>query len=188
MLTQVSSPNLSNATPLIYGEFAEKLNLVAQEYGCWPTNCPPSLADRKVDAKVVYIAALCMIERSLYHFNNKKQLIQLIGPIQRLLTVLEDYATPERVEAPSKKRMVARYVHSAMMAYRNSAQGKAQLDEEKAAQQGSRSWEHLQAEGAFDGLPAMIRETLYERVVANMGRQHAHTQARAHERSAPTLE
>jgi hypothetical protein len=181
MLSQISSlPEIYDEKKFVYGEFAEKINDVAESFGCWVTECPPILLNQEFDGKVAYITVLNMIERSLYKFDNKRQLQQLVEPIDRLFEALTNYGILEPILGFSKERMVARYVLAAQMTYRNSAKGLAELDEQKAINQAEKSWERLIAESVFAKLHSVVQHPLYGQVIANLGAQHAHTQARSH--------
>lgn len=184
MLSQVNTSfTLKAAHPFRYGELSKQLNHVAEQFGCWTTASPPILADVQFDGKVAYLVVLTMIERAALQFDTKQQLLQLVDPIHCLFRALEPYGCPEPGRALSSERLAKWFVHSAAISYRNDARCTESLDKDKAEKQAVKSCARLLTEGVFDTLPSMIRETLYERVVFKMGRQHADTQARSQERS-----
>jgi len=185
MLTQVdSSFTLKDSRPFRYGALSEQLNQVAEQFGCWTTACPPTLAQAQFDGKVAYLVVLTMIDRAVIQFDTKQHLLQLVEPIHCLFKALEPYGCPEPGRALSSERLAKWFVQSAAISYRNDARCTGSLDQEKAEKQAVKSCDRLLTEGVFDTLPPMIRETLYERLVFKMGRQHADTQARSQEPSA----
>lgn len=184
MLTQVdSSFTLKDSHPFRYGALSEQLNQVAEQFGCWTTACPPILEEAQFDGTIAYLVVLTMIDRAVIQFDSKQQLLQLVEPIHCLFKALEPYGCPEPGRAPSSERLAKWFVQSAAISYRNDARYTGSLDRVKAEKQAVKSCDRLITEGVFDSLPPMIRETLYERVVFKMGRQHADTQARSHQHS-----
>ncbi|MDT8924738.1 hypothetical protein RBE51_18250 [Pseudomonas taiwanensis] len=184
MLAQVdSSFTLKDSHPFRYGALSEQLNQVAEQFGCWTTACPPILAQAQFDGKVAYLVVLTMIDRAVIQFDTKQQLLQLVEPIHRLFEALEPYGCPEPGRSLSSERLAKWFVQSAAISYRNNARCTGSLDKLKAEKQAAKSCDRLLTEGMFATLPPIIQETLYERVVFKMGRQHADTQARSREQS-----
>jgi hypothetical protein len=147
-----------------FGEFAVTIGEIAKKYGCPVRETPKDLLDQRVHGEWAYACVHAIALRSIPYLKNKKQLMQLIAPLNDLFDLAKQAAGPSSAEPINPNALVRLYLMHSQSLHR-SAGISAPFDLESETKIAERTCRKMLKDGIFSEAPPPIQEALYEGLV-----------------------
>lgn len=145
---------------------------MAEQFGCWPSPCNPSLRTTFLAPEVAYATVLYIVERSVGKFHTPTQLKQAMEPVLALVYKVSQWGTFADDKPLEIKRLTARYLWMAEMRFKNrSNPGPAIFDAEKMQSLAERSCHKIIESIQFNGLPQLVQHIMAEQLARMLADQ-----------------
>lgn len=164
MMLQTPGVEVKEKRNFTFGEFAEAIGEIAKKYGCPVRETPADLIDKRVQGEWAYACVHALALRSIPHLTNKKQLTQLIAPLNDLFAVAEQTAGQSLAEPIDINSLVRLYLMHSQCTHR-SAGIPAPFDSEAETKIAERVCRKMVKDGVFCEAPLPIQEALYQGLV-----------------------
>ncbi|WP_338923752.1 hypothetical protein V0M98_36710 (plasmid) [Pseudomonas silesiensis] len=164
MMLQTPGVRVVGDREFTFGDFAVAIGEIAKKYGCPVRETPEHLVNQRVHGEWAYACVHAIALRSIPHLNNKKQLMQLMAPLNDLFDLAEQTAGPSSVAPINPSALVSLYLMHSQSTHR-SAGIPTPFDLEAETKIADRTCRKMLKDGIFSEAPLPIQEALYEGLV-----------------------
>jgi hypothetical protein len=164
MMLQTPGVNVGDDREFTFGEFAVTIGEIAKKYGCPVRETPKDLVDRRVHGEWAYACVHALALRSIPYLKNKKQLMQLIAPLNDLFDLAKQTAGPSSAVPIDLNALVRLYLMHSQSTHRSSGTP-TPFDLAAETKIAERTCRKMLKDGIFNDAPLPIQEALYEGLV-----------------------